>query len=515
MKLISLIKGNKIQAIIALIVLILIAYVGFFRNSSNTIEIAQVVSGRLIEKVEVTGKVKALNRAELSFEKSGSVNQIYFKVGDEVKEGDVIASLDSSDISAQLQGAEASLLAEQAKMSELRNGLRPEEMSVEESKLNSAQTSHEDARVGLLNAFHDAYAKTNSAILNYADTLFINAQNAAPQLKVRSNQEKLILDSRVLMGAKLVSWKSDLDSMTLSTDPIQYTERIHKYLELGKVLLGALSSTVSGANSSNSGISQSEVDTLSLNLTTALSNFNSAVSSVATAEAEYRNSLSALSLAKDQFNLKKAGSSSEELQIQEAKVSQAEANVANIKAELNKKRLVSPMDGVIGKIDLDLGTFVNQGEIKSIIVSDQFKIEVNVPEADIAKIGAGNKAVVTLDAYDSNTLFNAHVVSIDLAETIVEGVPTYKVILQFDDKDARIRSGMTANIDILTQDKDNAILIPYRSIIDKNGEKFVTLLNNDGSKTEVKIEIGARGSDGRVEVINGLSVGSKVVIVTK
>ena len=509
--------NKKILIILVIIIIIIISFLVFSSNkSSKGIEIINVESGRLLEKVSVTGKVKPYNRAELSFEKAGIVKSVNYKVGDSVKVGDIIVSIDTADINAQLRGAEASLLAEQARLAELKKGLRPEEISVEDSKLKTAQVTYDASRVGIINAFHDAYTKTNSALLNYADTVFINPQNVRPQLRIRSNQEESISSNRVLLGESLRKWKEDLDSMTLNSDPFTYTDRIHKYIELAKVFFGQLSYSISDANIYSSGLSQSDIDTFSSNITTALSNFNSAVDTLATAEAEYRNTSSNLSLAKDQFSLKKAGSSDESIQIQEAKVAQAEANIANLYAELSKRRLVSPIDGIVGKVDSELGEYVNSGVVESVVVSDQFKIEVNVPESDISKIAIDNKADITLDAYDSSTIFKAHVVSIDLAETMIEGVPTYKVVLIFNEKDSRIRSGMTANINIITQDKDNVILIPYRSIKDRNGDKYVQIIESySDTPIETKVITGARGSDGRVEVISGLNTGSRIAIFPK
>ncbi len=514
-KLIS--KINKKVIIgLAIIILIILAYSAFSNKSSKEVEIVNVELGRLLEKVSVTGKVKPYNRAELSFERAGVVKSVNYKVGEVVKVGDIIVSLDTADVLAQLKGAEANLLAEQARLTELRKGLRPEEVSVEDSKLETTQVTYDVSRVGIINAFHDAYTKTNSALLNYADTLFINPQNIRPQLRIRSNQEESISNNRVLLGEKLRKWKEDLDSMTLDSDPFVYTDRIHKYIELAKVFFGQLSYSISDSNVSSSGISQAEIDAFSSNITTALSNFNSAVDSLATAEASYRNASSSLALAKDQFSLKKAGSSDESIQIQEAKVAQAEANVANYYAELSKKQLVSPIDGVVGKVDSEIGEYVNSGVVEAVIVSDQFKIEVNVPESDIPKIALNNKADITLDAYDSSAVFKANVVSIDLAETMIEGVPTYKVVLLFNESDSRIRSGMTANINILTQDKDEVVLVPYRAIKDKDGDKYVQVVEDDiNTPIETKVVTGSRGSDGRVEIISGLNAGSRIAIFPK
>lgn len=93
---------------------------------------------------------------------------------------------------------------------------------------------------------------------------------------------------------------------------------------------------------------------------------------------------------------------------------------------------------------------------------------------------------------------------------MIEGVPTYKVTLQFDEKDERIKSGMTANLDITTNRHDNAISVSQRAIITKNNEKFVRVLEGQTIK-EKPVKVGIKGSDGNIEITEGLIEGEKVV----
>jgi RND family efflux transporter MFP subunit len=157
------------------------------------------------------------------------------------------------------------------------------------------------------------------------------------------------------------------------------------------------------------------------------------------------------------------------------------------------------------------------GEIisaNSIVVSllsvANFEIEANIPEADIAKVNRGNISVITLDAYGRDVEFQAKVVSIDPAETIIEGVATYKTIFQFIEEDERIKSGMTAKITISTDKREGVIAIPQRAIIRRNGSLLVKILEGENIK-ESTIETGLRGSDGHVEIISGVSEGDKII----
>ena len=105
----------------------------------------------------------------------------------------------------------------------------------------------------------------------------------------------------------------------------------------------------------------------------------------------------------------------------------------------------------------------------------------------------------------------------DPAETLIEGLTTYKTILQFTDqqKDIDPKPGMTANIDILTAQRENVLTIPQRAITIENNKSFVQIIANDLSHQQVAIEAGLKGSYGNIEIISGLKEGDKVVVFIK
>ena len=124
---------------------------------------------------------------------------------------------------------------------------------------------------------------------------------------------------------------------------------------------------------------------------------------------------------------------------------------------------------------------------------------------------------MTLDAYGSDIIFDAAVTLMDPAETVLEGVPTYKVTLQFVKADDRIRSGMTANTEILTHEHDGVLYIPTRAIIiNDDGSRSVRVLNKDGKTFATStVKIGLKGSSGTTEIVSGVKVGDKVVTYIK
>jgi RND family efflux transporter MFP subunit len=161
--------------------------------------------------------------------------------------------------------------------------------------------------------------------------------------------------------------------------------------------------------------------------------------------------------------------------------------------------------------DAKLGEIVAPNvSIVSIVSENKLEIEANVPEADIVKVKIGNNAKMTLDAFGNNVIFEGVVVSIDPGETMLEGVATYKTTLQFLSEDERVKTGMTANIDILTQKKEGVLVIPQRVVTSRNGRDVVKVVQPDGTIAEKEVQTGLRGSDGNIEIVSGLQEGDKL-----
>lgn len=263
--------------------------------------------------------------------------------------------------------------------------------------------------------------------------------------------------------------------------------------------------TVNGLEA-HSGLTQTSIDTYKSNVSTARTNINTAINNVSSA-------VSDLKISERELSSVRAGSTEEEIKVQEANVEKAEANLNNLRSQFSKTRLSSPISGVVSRQDAKVGEIVSaSNSIVSVISDAKYKIEANLPEADLDKVKIGNSASITLDAFGEGLIFKAKVISIDPAETVVEGVSTYKVTLEFLEAEEKAKSGLTANINIIANEKRNILTIPQRAITTREGYKFVRILNPDGRVDEIKIEVGLLGSDGRAEIASGLLEGANVVI---
>jgi HlyD family secretion protein len=480
----------KNKYVISLIVLaFVLAGVTYAQVSkdNSAFETAKAEIKTVTESVNVTGKVAPFEKSDLGFEKGGTIASINVRVGDHVRRGALIASLKDSQTLASLLGAEANLAAAEANLSD---------------DNTNTQIDFVNAQREAINSNRDAYVSVNNAILNDVGTFFLNGASVNPTLDITVSSyaaQRILENKRIEVTDVLKKWKADTDLSQNPENAAQLIASARVYLTTIKSFMSLLSSAVLDLSNNTTGLTAAEITAMVSTLNSANAEINTAVSSVTTAE-------NALNSAKPKS-----------VKLLQAKIEQARADVANYQAQYAKSRITAPFDGVVTVVEPHLGDVVSAGDVVFSMIADRsFKVEVNVPEAEIAKIKEDNKATITLDAYTEDVVFPATVISIDPAETIVEGIPTYKVTLQFDQKDERIRSGMTANIHIITATKADVVAVPLRAIIDSNGKKVVRVVNADGKTfTEVEIAPGLRGSDGMVEIMSGLSTGTTVVTSVK
>ncbi len=220
----------------------------------------------------------------------------------------------------------------------------------------------------------------------------------------------------------------------------------------------------------------------------------------------------ALEKARASYKLKKAPPRAVDIASLEAQVEQAKADLALAEENLNKTKLIAPSDGTITNINGDIGENVTIADKFMVLLSPQFIIEADVSETDISKIKLNQEAKVTFDAFGEDEVFSAKIFFIDPAETKIQDVIYYKIKAKlFDSKGKEIRSGMTANLDILTAQRKNVLYIPERAIIEKNGQKIVRVLDN-GILREARILPGILADGGVIEIQKGLKEGQEVVI---
>lgn len=503
------------------IIITLLAVGGFAimnRTKAPTYETVVTTRGTLTQEVSVTGTVTPVKSAALAFEKGGKIKGIYVDVGQKVVVGQILAETENADLKAGILDAEANLAAENAKLAELKRGTRPEELQVSETTVVNAQTSKKDADQNLRDKIGDAYTKADDAVRNQVDQFMSNPRTSTPQLNFVVVDDQLRIDIvQKRYGIELLfpTWQKDILTLPNSTDPKQSGELAQKNLAIIRGFLDRVALAVNALTPSGS-LSQTTIDGYKGSVATARANINTAIVNLTAAYEKFRTAESNLVLAQNELSLKQAGTTEEQIAGEEARVQQAEAKVETARAQFEKTVLRSPISGIITRKDAKLGEIISgTGSVLSVITDQNLQLDVSIPETDIAKVKIGDTAKVTLDAYSDNVVFTATVTSIDPAATVIEGVPTYNTTLYFTKYDARVKSGMTANIDILTAVRENVLFLPSRAITIDGNRTTVSVENGDKTVSIVPITIGLKSSDGKTEITGGLKDGDRVVIHTK
>jgi HlyD family secretion protein len=211
-------------------------------------------------------------------------------------------------------------------------------------------------------------------------------------------------------------------------------------------------------------------------------------------------------------NVTDVNDNSDEIERARLDVQDAQLDIQQTSIDIGKRTIKSPIDGIVTNIIPNVGETASPSAPSiSVISTSQFEIEANLPEADLAKVKLGADADVTLDAYGPDVVFPATVSFINPAEDILDGVATYKIKLLFVAPDDRIKSGMTADITVKGERKDNVIAVPQRAVISKNGGKYVRVLERE-NVIEKQVETGLRGSDGNIEITDGLTEGETIIV---
>ena len=471
----------KSKWIIGIIILIILATGGYFLlfHRSTKYQFITVESGSITESVSITGNTTPSKSVSLSFGSGGIISNTYSDLGKQVKAGDVLAELNMNDLLAGLHQAQANVDAEQAKLKGLENSNQPA-----------------DASSAFIIAMRNAYLEIETAVLRYADTLFTDGVSVNPTIKIATqnqDEKRSIENERLTVGEKLKKWKDALAGIDASSD----SKTINNVGNIGNDTVIYTASflnhlgTITANLNTQSGLLQSEIDTDRTNVNTA------AQTASAGALAE-QNAYTTWT------------SAPQNIDAQEAAVEAVEASVESAQAKINNAQIVAPISGTITQFDTKVGQLASPSIPLISIMSDTgYEVDAGVSETDIGKIMLNDKVTMTLDAFPNET-FSGSVFYIAPAETNTQGVITYQVKISFDKPDPRLKSGLTANIDIQTKHKDNILILPQYAILQNDSGNFVETLENNVVKQN-PVVLGITDQKGSVEIISGAVKGEQVL----
>ncbi|CAG7642519.1 hypothetical protein PAESOLCIP111_04350 [Paenibacillus solanacearum] len=204
-------------------------------------------------------------------------------------------------------------------------------------------------------------------------------------------------------------------------------------------------------------------------------------------------------------------------------VDQQRITVSDLKEKVDSLKVKAPFDGVFSTDFVNKKTnILNSITVGSKVTTntqfggiaslDNMQLPIQVDELDLPSVKAGLKADVRVDSMPDR-VFQAEVNQVSSVGNTVNGVTFFDVALAV--KNTRdLKYGMTATGEILVKEKKNTLLLPVESVQQKQGKRYVTLVQPDGTVNPMhEVKIGIR-SKTDVEIVEGLSENDRVIIPT-
>jgi HlyD family secretion protein len=211
-----------------------------------------------------------------------------------------------------------------------------------------------------------------------------------------------------------------------------------------------------------------------------------------------------------------------------AKLKQAEAQVAQAKAQLDEKEeeyqnstIISPIDGMVLSRDVEVGSAVSSilvlgssatlvmtlGDIRSVYVKGK------VDESDIGRVYIGQPARIKVESYKDRT-FSGKVTKISPMGVEKDNVTTFEVRVSIDNSKGELKSQMTANAEILLEEHKGILMVPEGALIyDKDRKASIEIPEPSAKDGKKKLDVTVGISNGsKTELLSGLKEGQQVIL---
>lgn len=157
-----------------------------------------------------------------------------------------------------------------------------------------------------------------------------------------------------------------------------------------------------------------------------------------------------------------------QVEVSQAQVDQATSALASAKLDLGYTTIYSPENGIVVTRNVDVGQTVAatlQAPTLFVIAKDltQMEVHANVSESDIGGVTEGKAVEFTVDAFP-RTPFTGTVVQVRNAPISIQNVVTYDVVIGVDNRDLKLKPGMTANVSVVTAWKDRVLRAPNTAL---------------------------------------------------
>lgn len=506
--------------------------------------------GTLSSEASASGQLLPKREASLSVETTGRVDQVLVEVGDQVQTGDVLVQLESDALERAVRSAEQTLAIQEANLAELRKDPSEEDIAAARAAVESAKAQLDELLTGASNEdLKAAEAAVDSARAQLDDLL--EGAGAAQLAQARAalvSAEALAgveTDRYEALDAQRTVARQQLDMATVALENAKYfynalaNDWQHKdyadYSPEAETLKDAQTSydvalaryNLTAANLNDSAlkgalaqVAQARANLAALteertvDIAAAREQLASAVAALAALTDEKAPQIAGArsQLAQAEANLQNLleGASDERLEIAEAQVAQARVSFANAQARLADATLVAPFDGVVTAVYVSVGEWAS-GPAVELVDANSLEVILDVDEVDIGLVSVGQPATITLEPWPDEEIQGEVVAIAPMGDSQTE-IVTYEVHISLEAGELPIRTGMTANANLTTAQRDNVLLVANRAITSERGTAryYVHRVEGD-SVTQTEVTIGLRDGS-HTEITSGLEPGDKLVL---
>jgi len=544
------VKKRKILSGIILLILIFAIYKIFFAGSAaaeTTYNIDTVSKQTVVSSISETGQVSVDGSVDVKSSVSGKITSIKVKAGDYVKAGQLIATIDTSDIYTSL--AQAKLSYENAQLN-YQKATGPSATT----SIISAQISLQNLQNNLAKSYNDTFTEiTNtytdmsniisslhdaiytSTIDSLKEDIYFYKDNAA----IIERDYKLDDESTDYTNKAFTLYtkiKNDYDIAFANYKNLSSSSASGTiYAEAGKAI--DLSKELSSALKNYTDFVQYYQDlsvkygyTVNPKTTTYLTDFRSYQNTVnghISSLTSDKNNIDSTNLSIQQQNINvdqvENGATGLDLQSAEIAFAQAKLNYDSAMNNYNNYFITAPISGQISSVSAFVGQ--DSGTIATIITKGKFA-DLSVSEVDIPKIKLEQKATLTFDAIEDLSIVGT-VSEISQTGSVSSGVVSYTVKVAFPDDDNQVKAGMSVTANIITGVATDVLAVPSSAVKSNVSGSYVEVFPSVNSLTEVgngsytsasstpnkvSVTTGLAGDD-YTEILSGLKEGD--IVVTK
>jgi HlyD family secretion protein len=419
-------------------------------------------------------------------------------------------SLSDADVTAEanLNSAQAGLSSAQAQLDALLEGADAE--TIEQARLNWEQAKNNLWKTQLERDAVNGNPASPGYVKDQMKAAVANAEIAVRVAEINYLQAQEGATDEVIAAARATVAAAEAQVASAQAQLDDFDNQIAQAEATVVQAEAAVKQAEAGVLQAEAAVTQAEANLAMVLEGASEEKIAAAEAQVSQAEAGVLQAEAAVAQAEANLAILLRGASEEKIAIAEAQVAQARIALEDAQDNLAKATLLAPFDGVVTEVYVAVGEWAS-GLAVDLMDSNSLEVVLDVDEIVIGSLAVGQQAVATLETWPDEEL-TGEIVSIAPKSKSGGEIVNYQVHLKVDAGKLPVRSGMTANADLVTASRENVLLVPNRAITaDRQAGKYYVNLVEGDAVVKTEVTIGLR-DDSYTEITDGLEEGDKLVI---